>query len=124
MRKANSKKPLTRVSTPAPGVHRKRGLERGWQNRLAKGWQKGLAERVGRKGWQKGLAERVGRKGWQKGLAERVGTGLAKGWRMSLHPPICNSRGARLEDRVCDSIEVGGSKNAVSGRLIFYHYWC
>ena len=51
------KKPLTRVSKPAPGIHRRRGLERGWQKRLAKGWQK-----VG-----EGLA-----KGWQ-----RVGEGIA-----------------------------------------------
>ena len=32
-----SKKPLTRVYTPAPEVHGKRGLERGWKRRLAKG---------------------------------------------------------------------------------------
>ena len=63
-----SKKPLTRVSKPAPGVHGKRDLERGWQKRLAKGWR-----RVG-----EGLA-----KGWH-----RVGEGLAKGWRVCLHPPI------------------------------------
>ena len=50
-----SKKPLTRVSKRMPGVYGKRGLE--W------GWQKRLAEKVG-----KGLA-----KGWQK----RVGKGLA-----------------------------------------------
>ena len=31
------KKPLTRVFKPVPGVHGKRGLERGWQKRLAKG---------------------------------------------------------------------------------------
>ena len=59
-----SKKPLTRVSKPVPGAHGKRGLERGWQKRLAKGWR-----RVG-----KGLA-----KGWQKRLTEKVGEGLAKG---------------------------------------------
>ena len=52
---------LTRVSKSVPGVHGKRGLERGWQKRLATG-----------------LA-----KGWH-----RVGEGLAKGWRVSLHPPI------------------------------------
>ena len=55
-----TKKPLTRFSKPAPGVHGKRGLERGWQRRLAKGWRK-----VG-KGLAKGLAQgwrRVGR-GW------------------------------------------------------------
>ena len=52
-----AKKPLTRVSKPAPGVHGKRGLERGWKKRLAKGWRK-----VG-----EGLA-----KGWH-----RVGKGLA-----------------------------------------------
>ena len=58
-----TKKPLTCVSKRVPGVHRKRGLERGWQRRLAKGWQKvgeGLA-----KGWH-----RVG-EGWR-----RVGEGL------------------------------------------------
>ena len=54
---AKSKKPLTNVSKRVPGVHGKRGLERGWQKRLAKGWRK-----VG-----EGLA-----KGWQ-----RVGEGLA-----------------------------------------------
>ena len=56
-RSAKSKKPSTRVSKRVPGVHGKRGLERGWQKRLAKGWRK------------------VGRKGWQK-----VGEGLAKGF--------------------------------------------
>ena len=61
-----TKKPVTRVSKRVPGVHGKRGLERGWQRRLAKGWRK-----VG-----EGLA---------KGL-HRVGEGLAKGWRISLHP--------------------------------------
>ena len=52
---SRTKKPLTRVSKPTPGVHG-RGAWRG----------------VGRKGWQrvgKGLA-----KGWHK-----VGTGLAQG---------------------------------------------
>ena len=32
-------------SKRVPGVHGKRGLERGWQKRLTKGWR-----RVGRKG--------------------------------------------------------------------------
>ena len=54
-----TKKRLTSVSKRVPGVHGKRGLERGWQKRLAKGWRK-----VG-----EGSA-----KGWQ-----RVGEGLAKG---------------------------------------------
>ena len=54
-----TKKPLTSVSKRVPGVHGKRGLERGWQKRLAKGWRK-----VG-----EGLA-----RGWR-----RVGKGLAKG---------------------------------------------
>ena len=43
-------KPLTRVSKQVPGVHGKKGLERGWQKRLAEGWRK-LAKvwrRVGR----------------------------------------------------------------------------
>ena len=53
------KKPLTRVSKRVPGAHGKRGLERGWQKRLAKGWRK----------VDEGLA-----KGWH-----RVGEGLAKG---------------------------------------------
>ena len=47
-----TKKPLTRVSKRVPGAHGKRGLERGWQKRLAKGWRKageGLA-----KGWRRG----------------------------------------------------------------------
>ena len=52
-----TKKPIARVSKRVPGVHGKRGLERGWQKRLAKGWRK-----VG-----EGLA-----KGWH-----RVGEGLA-----------------------------------------------
>ena len=55
----SAKKPLTRVSKRVPGAHGNRGLERGWQKRLAKGWRK-----VG-----EGLA-----KGWH-----RVGEGLAKG---------------------------------------------
>ena len=63
-----SKNPLTRVSKPAPGVHGKRGMERGWQKRLAKGWR-----RVGT-----GLA-----KGWR-----RVG----KGFPCTLQ--FCNSRSA------------------------------
>ena len=54
---SQAKKPLTRVSKRVPGVHGKRGLERGWKKRLAKGWH-------------------------------RVGEGLAKGSRISLHPPI------------------------------------
>ena len=67
-----SKKPLTRVSKRVPGVHGKRGLERGWQKRLAEKVGKRLA-----KGWRRvgeGLA-----KGWR-----RVGEGLAKGWRVSV----------------------------------------
>ena len=58
-------KPRTRVSKPASDVHGKRGLERAWQKRLAKGWRK--------------VGERLA-KGWR-----RVGEGLAKGWRVSLH---------------------------------------
>ena len=46
-----SKKPLTRVSKRVPGVHRKRGLERGWQKRLAKGWRK-VGEGLAR-GWRR-----------------------------------------------------------------------
>ena len=45
--KSISKKPLTSVSKRVPGVHGKRGLERSWQKRLAKGWRKvgeGLAK--------------------------------------------------------------------------------
>ena len=34
------KKLLTNVSKRVPGVHGKRGLERGWQKRLAKGWRR------------------------------------------------------------------------------------
>ena len=53
-----TKKLLARVSKRVPGAHGKRGLERGWKKRLAKGWRKvgeGLA-----KGWRrvfKGLAD-------------------------------------------------------------------
>ena len=36
----DSEKPFTHVSKRVPGVHGKRGLERGWQKRLAKGWRK------------------------------------------------------------------------------------
>ena len=54
----NYKKPFICISKQAPGVHGKRSLERGWQKRLA--------EKVG-----KGLAKRLA-KGWR-----RVGTGLA-----------------------------------------------
>ena len=60
-----SKKPLTSVSKRVPGVHGKRGLERGWQKRLAKGWRK--------------VGERLA-KGWQ-----RVGEGLAKGFLAPSH---------------------------------------
>ena len=73
------KKQLTRVSKPVPGVHGKRGLERGWQKRLAKGWRKvgeGLAQ-----GWHR-VGERLA-KGWH-----RVGEGLTKGWQVSVCPPI------------------------------------
>ena len=83
-----------RVSKPVPGVHGKRGLERGWQKRLA--------EKVGRKGWQR-VGERLA-KGWR-----RAGEGLAKGWRRVSGFPCTlqsrNSRGARLETLVCDSME-------------------
>ena len=47
-----SKKPLTRVCKRVPGVHGKRGLERGWQKRLAKGLAKGW--RRGGKGLARG----------------------------------------------------------------------
>ena len=74
-----SKKPLTRISKPVPGVHGKRGLERRWQKRLAKGWR-------------------------------RVGKGLAKGWQRVGGFPCTlqfrNSRGTRLETRVCDPMVV------------------
>ena len=53
------KKPLTCVSKRVPGAHGKRGLERAWQKRLAKGWRK--------------VGEELA-KGWR-----RVGKGLAKG---------------------------------------------
>ena len=69
-----AKKPLTRVSKRVPGAHGKRGLERGWQKRLAKDWRK------------------VG-----EGLA-KVGTGLAKDQRRVSGFPCSlqfrNSRGA------------------------------
>ena len=60
----HSKKPLTRVSKRVPGVYRKRGLERGWQKRLA------------------------------------------KGWRVSLYPPILQFPNARLEEGVRDSMVI------------------
>ena len=53
-----SKQPLTSVSKRVPGVHGKRGLERGWQKRLAKGWRRvgeGLAQ--GRRRVGAGLAD-------------------------------------------------------------------
>ena len=68
---------LTRVSNPRLGSTERWGLERGWQKRLAKGWQT------------------VGT-GWAKGR-QRVG-----GFPCTLQ--LCNSRGARLEDWVCDSM--------------------
>ena len=46
-------KPLTRASKRVPGVHGKRGLDRGWQKRLAKVWWKvgeGLAKGLQRVG--------------------------------------------------------------------------
>ena len=50
------------------------------------------------------MAEKVG-----KGLAEKVGKGLAQGWRRVGEFPCTlqfrNSRGARLETRVCDSMD-------------------
>ena len=42
--RAQAKKPLTRVSKRVPGVHGKRGLERGWQKRLAEKVGEGLAK--------------------------------------------------------------------------------
>ena len=82
----NPKKPLTRISKRVPGVHGKRSLERGWQKRFAQGLSKA----------------------WR-----RVGTGLAKGWqRVGGFPStlqIFNSGNARLEERVCDSFEVGSA---------------
>ena len=87
------------------------GGSKGWQRvgeRLAKGWRKvgeGLA-----KGWRK-VGERLA-KGWR-----RVGTGLAKGWqRVGGFPctlQFCNSRGARLEHRVCDSMDHGFFQTSV-----------
>ena len=75
-----AKKPLTRVCKRVPGAHGKRGLGRGWQKRLAKGWRK------------------VG-----EGLAKGC-EGLAKGWRRVGGFPCTvqfrNSRGARLETLV------------------------
>ena len=70
-----TKKPLTRVSKRVPGAHGKRGLERGWQKGLAKGWR-----RAG-----EGLA-----KGWRR----------VSGFPCTLQ--FRNSRGARLETLVCD----------------------
>ena len=86
-----SKKPLTRVSKPVPGVHGKRGLERGRQRRLAKGWR-------------------------------NVGEGLAKGWRVSLHPPIRNSGGTHLEDLVCDSMVNGEPPNPYNLSEKYWRY--
>ena len=81
------KKPLTRVSRLVIGAHG-RGAWRG----------------VGRKGWQ-----RVG------ALLAQGSEGLAKGWqRIGGFPctlQLRNSRGARLEDRVCDSM--GHSTNVL-----------
>ena len=69
----HSKKPLTRVSKRVPGVYGKEGLKRGWQKRLAKGWQR----------FGEGLAQ-----GWR-----RVG-----GFPCTLQ--YCNFRSARLEEGV------------------------
>ena len=59
---------------------------------------------VGRKGWRK-VGERLA-KGWH-----RVGAGLAKGWQRVGGFPCAlqfgNSRDARLEDWVCDSMDCG-----------------
>ena len=57
--------PLTRVSKTRAWGPRKEGLG----ERLAEKFSKGFAE------------------GWAKG-GHRVGEGLAKGWHVSLHPPI------------------------------------
>ena len=62
-----TKKPFTSVSKRVPGAHEKRGLERGWQKRLAKGWQR------------------------------------VSGFPCTLQ--FWNSRGARLETLVCDSMD-------------------
>ena len=43
---------LTRVSKRVPGVHGKRGLERGWQRRLAKGWRR-VGEGLARGTWRR-----------------------------------------------------------------------
>ena len=88
LERPKSKQPLTRVSKRVPGVYGKRGLERGCQKRLAKGWR-----RVG-----EGLA-----KGWR-----RVGEGLAKGRQRvgeGLADFLAPSNFAILETRVCDSME-------------------
>ena len=79
---AFSKKPLTCVSKRVIGAHGKRSLERGWQ----KSWQ-----RVG---------ERLA-KGWYM-----FGEGLAEGWqRVPCTLQLCNSRNARWQERVCDSMD-------------------
>ena len=75
----NPKKPWTRVSKRVPGVHGKRGLERGWQKRLAEGWRK--------------VGERLA-KGWR-----RVGE-------FPCTLQYCNLRSALLEKGVCDSMGI------------------
>ena len=74
-REVTSKNSLKRfLGKPVSRVHGKRGLERGWKKRLAKGWRR-----------------------------------LAKGWRRVSGFPCTlqfrNSRGARLETWVCDSMD-------------------
>ena len=97
-----TKRPLTCVSKPVPGVHGKRGLERGWQKRLAKGWRK-----VG-----EGLA-----KGWRR----------VSGFPCTLH--FRNSWNARLETLVCDSMgkteqwHLRGAENVQTKRGAKTPFW-
>ena len=81
----NHQEAVDKMAKPVIGAHGKRA----WRG-------------VGRKGWQR-VGERLAQ-GWH-----RVGEGLTKGWqRVGGFPCIlhlCNSRGAHLEDRVCDSME-------------------
>ena len=79
-----AEKPLT-VSKRVPGPHGKRGLERGWQKRLAKGWR------------------------WVSGLPCTL--------------QFRNSRGARLETRVCDSMAQKLPKETLwSGTAVFFFF--
>ena len=85
---------LTRVSKQVPGAHGKRGLERGWQKRLAKGWRKvgeGLNQHGQPKLW--GAARTLRMLGWHLWRSETTSSD-----RQTHSPGITDDRVHRIQE--------------------------